>query len=395
MIEVAGAVYLERCLQPKWNYLFGSGGRAAIALGARDDVRLHTYVEPALIQQVEARVLSSGRAELLPTPIATTVGFHYVHPLSVPIIVPAPHLLKQAAPLQVAGEIVLRFGMMEGDAVVKGARVVYDPQSATSPAYFTANGSEADELAVVANGYEVKLLTGVEDPGVGAQMIRDRDHADVVVVKLGARGALVVTEGAEHVVPAYKTKLVFSIGSGDIFAAAFTHFWAVERRDAAEAADLASRSAAHYCASRSAELLGAVDLAALPLAPVTPNGGRVYLAGPFFSLAQRWLVEETRARLLELQLEVFSPLHDVGRGPAETVGPADLAGLDACDRVLALLDGRDPGTLIEVGYARARGLPVVAFSESVNEEDLKMVIGSGCEHTDDFATAVYLTAWGA
>jgi nucleoside 2-deoxyribosyltransferase len=117
------------------------------------------------------------------------------------------------------------------------------------------------------------------------------------------------------------------------------------------------------------------------------------LAGPFFCLAERWLVEEARSHLLGMKLSVFSPLHDVGPGPADVVAPADLAALDQCDRVFALLDGADPGTVFEVGYARAKGIPVVALTQTLSEEQLKMIVGSGCIHVDDFATAVYLTAW--
>ena len=64
-----------------------------------------------------------------------------------------------------------------------------------------------------------------------------------------------------------------------------------------------------------------------------------------------------------------------------------------CDRVLAILDGIDSGTLFEVGYARARGVPVYALAQAVAPEDLKMVKGSGCRVFDDFVTAIHHAAW--
>jgi nucleoside 2-deoxyribosyltransferase len=94
-----------------------------------------------------------------------------------------------------------------------------------------------------------------------------------------------------------------------------------------------------------------------------------------------------------MQLEVFSPIHDVGIGPASMVAKADLAGLDQCDRVLALVDTGDPGTVFEVGYARRSDKPVVALTEVLSDEKKKMLVGSGCVCTHDFATAIYLTAW--
>jgi nucleoside 2-deoxyribosyltransferase len=83
----------------------------------------------------------------------------------------------------------------------------------------------------------------------------------------------------------------------------------------------------------------------------------------------------------------------VGAGPASQVAPADLAALEACDAVFAILDGTDSGTLFEVGYARARNKPVYALAQTVSEEDLKMVRGSGCHVFDDFVTALHHTAW--
>ncbi len=397
MIRVVGGVYIERCIQPRWNQFYGSAGRAAAALSALGDVELSTYVEEGRRGHLEALVRtfgsSAGTASVVASSIPQTISFDYVHPLSVPIIVPHLHLLVPAAPLQVKGDVVLRFGMLEGDAIVDGKRVVYDPQSATNPAFFRANGSTAAELAVVANAYEVRLLTGTEDVNAGARAVLEREQAEVVVVKRGSKGALVLTPSAQHEIPAFKTELVFSIGSGDIFAAAFARFWGVENRSPEEAARLASRATALYCETRSAPLRPAAELEAAALTPVTPKHGRVYLAGPFFALPERWMIEEARAHLLGMGLEVFSPLHDVGPGPAEKVAPADLAALDDCDRMLALLDGADPGTLFEVGYARARNLPVVTFSETLTTEQLKMIVGSGCTHTDDFATAIYFTAW--
>jgi nucleoside 2-deoxyribosyltransferase len=92
-------------------------------------------------------------------------------------------------------------------------------------------------------------------------------------------------------------------------------------------------------------------------------------------------------------MDVFSPVHDVGPGPAEQIAPADLAELDRCDAVFAILDGLDSGTLFEVGYARAHGKPVYALAQTVTEEDLKMVTGSGCTVFDDFVTALHHLAW--
>ncbi|XXT21513.1 PfkB family carbohydrate kinase [Sorangium sp. So ce429] len=393
MIIVAGGVYLERCIQPHWSQLYGSGGRAAAALTSLTEVELRTYIDDAERRDLEVRAKSFGRMALHAERVQSTVRFDYMHSLSTPVITPAPHVLVRAPAISAEGDVVLRFGMIEGDAVVRGCRVIYDPQSAFNPQFFSANGSTAEHLAIVANSYEIRMLTGENDVETGARRLLDREKAEVVVVKQGSRGALVLTATTLEAVPAYKGELVFSIGSGDIFAAAFAYFWGEAKLAPELAADLASRSTARYCETRSPLLLKQRDLEATMLLPVSSTTGRVYLAGPFFTIAQRWLVEEARAHLRGMGQGVFSPLHDVGRGSADEVAPADLAGIDACDRMLALVDGADPGTLFEVGYARARGLPVVALAESLPQEDMKMIVGSGCKYTDDFVTAIYSTCW--
>ena len=61
--------------------------------------------------------------------------------------------------------------------------------------------------------------------------------------------------------------------------------------------------------------------------------------------------------------------------------------------MLAILDGLDSGTLFEVGYARAKGIPVVAVAEDVPPRMLTMIEGSGCDVVQDLTTAIYRTCW--
>ena len=126
---------------------------------------------------------------------------------------------------------------------------------------------------------------------------------------------------------------------------------------------------------------------------VVVGRGRIYLAGPFFDLGQRWLVEEVRTLLRSMGAEVFSPVHEVGPGPASTIAPEDIRGLEQSQVVFAILNGLDSGTIFEIGYAVKHGLPVVALAQNAKDEDLKMIAGTGCYVTDDFATAIYQAIW--
>jgi nucleoside 2-deoxyribosyltransferase len=391
-ITIVGGVYHERCIWPDWNHVYGSAGRAAAALsGHVDAVTLRSYARPEVAAYF-APYASMYRFTFEPVDAELSISFEYVHSLSVPVIRPAPVMISSYTPIPVSAPVVLRFGMLEGSARVDAEHCVYDPQSAFRPEPFEANGSVAKHLAIVANRGETLALAGGTDPISAAQTLLQRG-AEVVVVKSGAEGAYIVEQAGVSHVPAYRTSRVWTVGSGDVFAAIFAAYWGVRGTSPVEAAELASRAVAAYVDSMSlpVPLPTALRQSALPEA-VTVSG-QVYLASPFFTLGQRWLVDEARRCLMELGLKVFSPVHDVGAGPAAQVAPVDLAALDACDAVFAILDGTDSGTLFEVGYARARNKPVYALAQTVSEEDLKMMQGSDCRIFDDFVTALHHTAW--
>lgn len=392
-LTIVGGIYIERCIQPLWDSVYGSGGRAAEAVArlVPGRTRLVSYVGDATRAPAEHLADMAGFT-LAPVAASYAVSFDYFHPLSTPAIRPGPKGMTPHEAIAARDEVVLRYGMLEGDAVVDAAIAVYDPQSAFGALPFGHNGSRAGRLAVVLNRQEAAAMTGSWDAREAAGRLL-RDGAEVVIVKMGGHGALVVTEGRAERVPAYQTRRVWKIGSGDVFSATFAALWACRGLDPVRAADLASRATAHYCETRSLTVSGVEDLEALDFAPVRPGRGRIYLAAPFFDIGQRWLVEEARGLLRDLGAEVFSPYHEVGPGPGVIVAPEDLAGLNASDAVFAVLNGLDTGTVFEVGYAVRQGIPVVALAQNVKDEDLKMVTGTGCTVVDDFASALYQAVW--
>lgn len=400
-IAVVGGVYVERCLRPDWYEVYGSAGRACSAIAAFDEqvaVVLHCYADVRIKEALIARS-ALERTQLHVTTIANTMRFVYVHGLDRPQI---ENAVTSQPTLTVTAGNVLRFGMLESDAVVDGCNVVYDPQTAVSPAIFHANGSRADRLAVVLNENEARSMTGLYAADINelTVAVRDINRAEVVVVKRGPLGAVVFDGSTCSFVPALQTKTVWKIGSGDVFCAHFALNWAVHGRAPVESAQVASLATASYCETGgfpSVQLLQSLE--AKPVAPsdqfLTGRVPRVYLAAPFFSLAQLWIVEQTRTQLQHLGLNVFSPYHDVGLGPAEKVVEADLRGLSEVDFVFAIADGLDAGTLVEIGYALARGMPVVVYCENESEEDLKMMVGSGCILCTDYVSAIYRALWTA
>ena len=392
-VDVVGGVYGERCAFPRRDDVYGSGGRAAAGLaGHVDTVRLHTVLPPEESDRVKLR-LGSFDVEVAARDGEQLIGFDYLHCLSDPVVTPHATDIRRQARLHVKTDTAVLFGMMECAATVQADVCVYDPQSPTRPTGFRESGSEAKRLAFIANAHEIARLThksGFE----AAHEVLAREKAEVVVVKRGIHGALVVNEaGEESTIAAYATKSVFTIGSGDIFAAAFALAWGIEGNPPEEAADYASRAAAKYVESSVLPMQSPSDARAENRIPARVNRRRVYLAGPFRTIGQRAMVNDARRILRDLGLKVFSPVHDIGHGGAHDVVKKDLEALAKADVIVAILNGSSPGTVFEIGYAVALGKPVVCIAQNVPENDMKLPKGTHCTIYEDFVTGLQEVAW--
>ncbi|WP_223266836.1 PfkB family carbohydrate kinase [Luteimonas gilva] len=370
---------------------------ACVLAGMGNTVTLHTVLGNELAGEFEQIASLKGFA-LQAARRDHEITFVYQHPLGVPEI--DGESVGTEPRSAISADAALVFGMIEGRPIVHGDRVVYDPQDGDRAASFSSNGSSAKELAIVASLSEARSLSGKETPeDAASELLNQGGH--VVIVKCGMLGAVVATAAGLTWIRAFPTDYVWKIGSGDVFSAAFAHAWLVEGLGVLDAAWFASRWVAEYVSTRC-EALGAAELErvraeaaaqAMPRNRPTINPKPIYLAGPFFNTAQLWQVEEARTALHDAGVAVFSPIHDVGEGPADEVAPEDLRAIRECGLVLALLDGLDAGTLFEVGYARALGIPVVAIAESVEEQSLTMIIGSGCIVRSDFCSGIYEACW--
>ncbi len=290
----------------------------------------------------------------------------------------------------IEADAVLSYGMLEGNAIVRANRVVYDPQSPGSPRAFRSNGSETKELAIVANEGEALRLSGTSELVAAGEKLRKEEKADVVIIKRGLHGALIFTEGKVISIPAYRTRSSFLIGSGDIFTSEFAYRWLIEGNSPEVSATFASLAVAYYSQSPTLPLPETLPESFTPTPINLDEASRrsVYLAGPFFNLQQLWMIDETLSQLTAQGLRVFSPLHDVGYGDPTLVAKEDIEGIVSCDSLFALVDGYDPGTLFEIGYARAKDKPVTAYLTSKESTHLTMLLGSGCDVFHDFVSAV-------
>lgn len=101
---------------------------------------------------------------------------------------------------------------------------------------------------------------------------------------------------------------------------------------------------------------------------------KAYLAGPLFKKEEQENLEQIDKICKALNIETFLPHRDVGvyqtGKDSKPFFEADKKPLDECNLVIALFDwkGIGSGTAWEIGYAYARGIPVIALVE-----DLKTV----------------------
>ncbi len=97
---------------------------------------------------------------------------------------------------------------------------------------------------------------------------------------------------------------------------------------------------------------------------------RIYQAGPLFSEAEKAWHRAFKARLEAAGYDVLWPGDLFPAGGAVTAAQimeADRDALLSCDVVVALLDGAqvDDGTAWEIGYACAKGMPVIGLRTDI------------------------------
>lgn len=401
-LTIVGGCYREICLHPRWNQLFGSGVRAAASLSALQKTItagsatvLHTWACPKETQEL-SYLAAAYEFQLNAHERSDCIEFQYDHSMAPPRILPEIQDIHRPPDLQLEADTALYFGLIESECIIKAKGIVYDPQSGRRARSPSKCGVTTERLAIVANLTEATAMAGeyaweditIESITSLSGKLLASENAEVVIIKNGTWGAMVRTKAHAVSIPSYITENVFSIGSGDVFSAIFAFHWLIVGVEPIEAANKASLATAQYCASRILPIPSefAKNEGKLQQCPV-PTGNtvdkkRVYLAGPLFTLRDLWLLNEAKRCLQEQGMSVFSPKDEVGifspGTDPQSIAEADLKGLEECNLVFAIVDGNDPGTIFEIGYARARGIPVVGYAERVAQADLTMLVGTGC-----------------
>lgn len=395
MLDIIGGSYVENCVEPTYNELYGSALRAAAALACKDfKIKLHTCICEKYEPLLKLKSATFG-FELDYSIILKTIEFDYYHPLSQPIA-----KFENNSKIQfnkIDGNKILYYGMVEACAKFDGDYVVYDPQNHVS---FKDTGATAKHLALVLNKKEACLLSTIdnEDLVTVGKSLLNSEKAEVIIIKNGSHGALVIETDKITEIPVFETKKVWPIGTGDIFSAVFAWKWMIEQKSPSESAYQASQFTGQYCESQQLPLQ--INYPTLKPLIKSTKKKQIYLAGPFFTISERWLINEFRNILFDFGNNVFSPFHDVGIidskdiiSCSSEIAQADLNALSNCDVVLAIISGLDAGTLFEIGYAKSLNKKIVIFAQNVCDNDLTMLIGTDCEITNDFSTAIYKASW--
>jgi sugar/nucleoside kinase (ribokinase family)/nucleoside 2-deoxyribosyltransferase len=322
-----------------------------------------------------------------------------------------------AAPLPRA-PVVLAFGFPDFDpfdwireAVQPGGVFLWDRQGWLSR---NINRLDLDRLPVerriyVANLEEMRVEANRQ---TYAAALSEQPPAgfDSALIKCGRWGTL-ASDKDERIdfIPAFVSEVRSVIGSGDCFAGAVSARLAQGSR-LGEAAQVGSAAASLFVERTSnipapqlmkgiTEVLGSRERRYV--SPVRLEKVRVYLAGPWFTAGEALLIDELEATLENLGLDVVSPRRDIGVLTADAsaadileVGRTDFATLDECDVLVAVLDGNDPGTLIEVGYAAKAKKPIIGLSSLTDVSPQPMREAAGVRRVTSIAGLVEeVTKW--
>lgn len=386
-LSIVGGTYHEICIDPESRELYGSALRGAAALAEKGfNIELISCISKEDLLLANSLCSTFGINPKLSI-IEETVTFLYYHPLSTPDAIGSVLESSEITLPDYSADYILHYGMIEAGSAVHGKYVVYDPQNHIS---FKETGSTAKHLAIVLNKKEAYLLSKAsEDVSINeiGRLLLSSQQADVVVIKNGSKGAIVIDKDTITEIPVYKTTSVWPIGSGDIFSAVFSWQWAINQVPAHEAAMLASQYTAGYCQTR---------LLPVPSTPETleaivkrQNSKLIYLAAPFFTMGQRWLLNESREILLDFDNKVYSRYHDMQGDKINN----ELRALQLADIVLALVSDPDQETINDINEAKAMGKELILFSENIENPNLIHMSGTNCKIVSDFSTAIYMASW--
>lgn len=230
---------------------------------------------------------------------------------------------------------------------------------------------------------EDAVTLGDGDPLAAPRRLGRTDR--VTVIKHGRGGLTAFENSARLNIGAYAIVMRDKVGAGDTLIGA-----TLARRLQGDALDQALRygaaAAAHHIEVGTVSEPGHVeDVLGRECVYVSPEqlNVLVYVASPFFTTSEQMPLRRVVRGLEAAGVRVASPSRDIGilrpDASAEQARAAFVGDLDALNRsaaVVALLDQDDTGTAWEIGYAYAKGIPVVGIRTDVRAAANNMLVHS-------------------
>lgn len=253
---------------------------------------------------------------------------------------------------------------------------------------------------VISTSSNLFVEVGGQDIEPLLKIARDLGSASVLLKEnRGGSRFINLATGEIEEVPAVLSETVNSVGVGDAFTAVFASYLFA---DNPEAVWRGMQVATNYALTTFPDDFrsGVRRDFSIPIDAVKGLGGvflpwhdrksfPIYLAAPDFSYISK---PEVDAAVTSLQYHNFSvrrPIQENGEAAPGSAKPTllefyykDVALIDECEIMFAVPLTRDPGTLVEIGIAIAKGKPVVVYDPR-HENDNTMVICGAEEYSGD------------
>lgn len=404
-MTVFGGYYHEKCIFPNWDEHYGSAGRAAAVLRNFDiDIDLKTFVSNNNLKYLRyfANVYKINLEEIISS---FDIEFEYLHSLSVPKITSNKSFYEnKIKSVNIEAENVLCYGTLEAKApIILAKKVVFDVQSSLLEDVYHPDNKISSVCFVLNYEESVSLSSEKELDKIKFYFFQNFQNLEILIIKDGPFGGIAFSKEVSLNIPIYKNNKIFKIGTGDIFSAIFSYLWIYkfEHFNLEEIINISSFSTAYLSKNSGlyeCDILSEYNNNDMEKIFVDKNNlkNKVYLAGPFFTVSERWQIENIKQYLEKFRFDVFSPVHKVGfSNDKKHIATEDLKGLDESDTVFAILNGFDPGTIFEIGYAIAKKKKVIIYVENYSGEYLTMFEGTGCVICQDITSSIYNLVWNS
>ncbi|OOG75444.1 PfkB family carbohydrate kinase [Flavobacterium sp. A45] len=393
MISVIGGTYREINYDDISMDIYGSGFRCCkFLLENNCAVNYFTSGNDEVVNYLKENVKVYTNFKFECTKSDNLITFKYSFALDNPNIYPSILSLKRTENIQVINENIICYGMLESEFTANGKKVIYDPQTPIKPKKFSEIG-KAEQLIYIVNLNEAKAISSCNDIEDMKNYFLNEEKAFAVIIKNGPFGAKLFYKDSVFHIPSFVTKNINKIGSGDVFTSSFGYYWMIKNLPLEDCAILASKTTSLYCDKKVYIDSLEFDYDFIEFDGNDLKNKQVYIAAPFFSIAELILIDKIRDAFLEFGIKVFSPFHDIGLGNDESIAVKDLEGIKNSDIIFCVFDNLDSGTLIESGFSLAMNKKIICYHRTCEDSELLMLKPGKAKIFQNLTTAIYHTIW--